>query len=100
PDKHPVVRVILSGRSVLVEEVDDEVLRELAHNEEHLAGLRAMDLHSFMVVPIETHGKVLGAITLAYGESRRQYLPEDLAMAEEIARRAAGAVDAARLYPA
>ncbi len=100
PDRHPVVRVIQTGRSVLIEEVDDQVLRDIAHGDEHLAALREMELHSFMVVPIETHGKVLGTITLAYAESRRRYSTEDLATAEELARRAASAVDAARLYQA
>ncbi len=100
PDRHPVVRVIQTGKSVLVEKVDDQVLRDIAHSDEHHRRLREMELHSFIAVPIEAHGKVLGVITLAYAESRRQYTPEDLATAEELARRAASAVDAARLYRA
>jgi PAS domain S-box-containing protein len=98
PGMHPVVRVIQTGKSVLVEEADDAVLREISHSDEHLQRLRELGLHSFMVVPIEAHGKVLGAITLAYAESRRRYTVEDLATAEELARRAAAAVDAARMY--
>ncbi len=98
PDKHPVVRVMLTGKSVLVDEVDDSVLLEIAHSEEHLAQLRTIDLHSFLVVPLGTHGKVLGAITLAYAESRRRYTRADLEMAEELGRRAAKSVEAARLY--
>jgi signal transduction histidine kinase len=50
------------------------------------------------VVPLTARGQVLGAITLAFGESRRQYGEADLEMAEELARRASFAVEAARLY--
>jgi PAS domain-containing protein len=43
-------------------------------------------------------GRTFGAITLALGESRRRYGPDDLALAEELARRTAIALDNVQLY--
>ncbi len=53
---------------------------------------------SAMVVPIVIRESVLGAITLVVSEPGRRYGPEDLAFAEEIARRAGTAIENARLY--
>ena len=53
---------------------------------------------SYVSVPIETRDRMLGVLTLVSAESRRRYGPQELALAQEIARRAAMAVDNARLY--
>ena len=53
---------------------------------------------SAMVVPIVVRESVLGAITLVVSEPGRRYGPEDLALAEEIGRRAGTAIENARLY--
>jgi PAS domain S-box-containing protein len=98
PEKHPVVRVMTTGASVLVEEVCPATLESIAHDERHLALLHALELSSFLVVPLSARGKILGAITFAYGESGRRYERADLEMAEELGRRAGMAVEAARLY--
>jgi serine phosphatase RsbU (regulator of sigma subunit) len=50
------------------------------------------------VVPIAIQNRVLGAITLAYAESGRRYDGDDLALAESVGRRAAVAIDNARLF--
>jgi PAS domain S-box-containing protein len=55
-------------------------------------------LRSAMIVPLMARERVLGAMTLLAGESRRPYTPADLALAEELAQRAALAFDNARLY--
>jgi signal transduction histidine kinase len=51
-----------------------------------------------MTVPLTARGRTLGAITFASAESGRRYGAEDLALAEELGRRAGLAVDNARLY--
>jgi serine phosphatase RsbU (regulator of sigma subunit) len=51
-----------------------------------------------MIVPLVTRGRTLGAITLVSAESGRRYGRAELELAEELARRAALAVDNARLY--
>lgn len=97
-ERHPTIRVMTTGTSVLVEEATDEILDRIAHDDAHLERLRALQLGSFVVVPLSARGRTLGAITLAYAESGRRYGPEDLEVAEELGRRAAMAVETARLY--
>ncbi len=55
-------------------------------------------LKSLMVVPLVAPGRIFGAITFASAESGRSYGQADLALAQDLARRAALAVDNARLY--
>jgi signal transduction histidine kinase len=53
-----------------------------------------------MVTPLIARGRTLGAMTFVSAESGRCYDQNDLALAEELARRAALAVDNARLFQA
>jgi signal transduction histidine kinase len=99
PDHHPVMKVIGRGQSVLVGECTDEVIDSIAHDAAHRVILtEVLKLHSFMIVPLVARGRVLGLITLAFSDSGRRYGPAELALAEEMARRAALAIDNARLY--
>jgi signal transduction histidine kinase/ActR/RegA family two-component response regulator len=59
---------------------------------------REAGLASAMTVPLVARGRTLGALTFATAESGRHYGPDDLAVAEELARRAGLAVETARLY--
>jgi PAS domain S-box-containing protein len=98
PKKHPVIGVLRTGEPVLVPEVSEESLAAIAHDPEHLAGLRRVGLCSFVIVPLTARGRTLGAITLASSVSRRRYSTHDLELAMAVAARAALAVDNARLY--
>ena len=90
--------VIRSGRSELYEEIPDLVLVAIARDEEQLRVARELGITSAMVVPLSARGRTLGAITFAAAESGRRYGPADLAMAEELGRRAGVAVDNARIW--
>src|SRR5439155_9529973 len=61
---------------------------------------RRLNLTSAMVVPLIAREKVLGAMTLLYSDSGRHYGNSDLVAAEDVARRAATAIDNARLFAA
>jgi PAS domain S-box-containing protein len=62
--------------------------------------MRRLGFASEMVVPLVARGRALGTMTLAFAASARRHTPEDLALARELAGRAALALDAARLYTA
>jgi PAS domain S-box-containing protein len=94
----PEGTVLRSGQSVLHPEITEEMLVAFAHDADHLAILRTLQLQSTMIVPLRARGRILGVISLVTAESGRRYGPEDLALAEALARRAALAVDNARLY--
>jgi signal transduction histidine kinase len=81
-----------------VPSIDDEIQIEAGHNGERLRGLRGLGVTSYMVVPMIARGHVVGAFSVLSGESRRRYGPYDLEVATHLARRAALAVDNARLY--
>jgi PAS domain S-box-containing protein len=90
--------VLRTGRSELATEISDERLAELARDDFHLGLVRELGVQSYMCVPLVARGELLGVISLVAAESGRRYGPEDLALAEELARRAGIAVENARLY--
>lgn len=55
-------------------------------------------LHSALVVPLQARGRTLGILSVALGVSGRNYTADDLALARDLAGRAALAIDNARLY--
>jgi two-component system phosphate regulon sensor histidine kinase PhoR len=81
-----------------VSELTDEMLRKGAVDELHYELIRELGLESFLCVPLAVQDRVLGAITLATAESGRRYDETDLLFAEELGRRAATAIENARLY--
>lgn len=93
-----VLRVLKTGRSEFYPEVGEEMLEAAAHDEEHLRLLRELGFTSVIMVPMVARGRTLGVVTLVTAESRRMYASTDLELAEELARRAALAVDNATLY--
>ncbi len=93
---HLSLEVLRTRQPTLVPEITDELLRSLAQDEEQLRSLRALEAISYMAVPLLAREHFLG--TLVFISSQRRYGPEDLRLAEELARRASLAVDDARLY--
>jgi PAS domain S-box-containing protein len=104
--KHPpepnadrgVDMVLRTGKSIVVPEISKAMLEQSARDPETLALLRELRPTSSMTVPLIAHGHGLGAITLLAAESGVHYGDDDLALAEEIAGRAAIAIENARLY--
>lgn len=90
--------VVRTGVSELHPVITDEMLVAGARDAEHLAISRELQLHSVLIVPLISQTRVLGTLTMVAAESGRRYGAEDLALAEEIARRAAVAIDNAALH--
>jgi PAS domain S-box-containing protein len=90
--------VLRTGRSDLATEISEAQLAELTQDDFHLGLVHELGVRSYMCVPLVAHGEVLGVISLVAAESGRRYAAEDLAVAEELARRAGTAVENARLY--
>jgi serine phosphatase RsbU (regulator of sigma subunit) len=93
-----VGHVFRTGDSELYAELDPAVLREGAPEDRQLELLEALHVRSLMIVPMSAGGHRLGTIAFALSESARRYDRADLSVAEELARRAAVAIDNARLY--
>jgi PAS domain S-box-containing protein len=71
-----------------------------ARDEEHLVMLRELGLSSSILVPLKARGRVLGAIRLLGAGTGRYYTADDVQLAEDLARRAAVAIENAQLHRA
>src|SRR5919204_5039978 len=94
----PAARALERGTTVHFPDFTPESLRATTRDERHFELMRGLDPRSAIAVPLVARGRMLGALTFAWSESERQYADTDLALAEEIARRAAHAIDNAQLY--
>jgi PAS domain S-box-containing protein len=95
---HGPPHVLQTGESEFMPEITEEALAELAVDDLHLGLVRELGLRGYMSVPLVARERTLGVITFVAAESRRRYSSDDLALVEELARRAAGAVENAQLY--
>ena len=96
--RHPVMRVIKTGRPVLEVQVTPELIDASFVHEAGRQTVRALAPRSFICVPLTTSEKMLGVMTLATSSSGRTYDMADLALAADLARRAALVVEHARLF--
>lgn len=97
---HPAVRVMRTGRSEFSPEMPEDFLRRTTRDEEHLRIVLELGFQSYMCVPLLARNRVLGTFTLVSTNPERRFVPEDVRLAEELAGRAALALDNARLYEA
>lgn len=75
-------------------------IASLTDSDEHRRALAWLGARSLVVVPLRVREQTLGALTCVYGRGGRRYSTEDLPLAQELALRAALAIDNARLYAA
>lgn len=87
-----------TGRPQLVSHVPGPVLDEAARLQRPVALARELGHASFIVVPLVARDRILGALTFVRGPGKPAYDETDLGFAEELARRAAVAMDNARLF--
>lgn len=93
-----VPNVIRTGRSELYAEIPDELLVEAAVDDEHLELIRGLGMSSVLVVPLTGRMGTFGAITLIHAESGRRYSESDIVFVEDVALRAALAVETAHAF--
>ena len=91
-------KVVRTGKADFYPQMPDSLLEAAAHDAEHLQILRQAGFNSFMCVPLLARGRTLGAISFLLTEAGRSYTQADLALAEDLGRRAGLAVDNSRLY--
>jgi signal transduction histidine kinase len=95
-----VHQVIRTGKAEIYPEIPEELLVAGAKDAEHLRILRELGLKSAMTIPMKTPTHTLGAISVISAESGRRYSEDDVEFMTELARRAALAVENARLHKA
>ncbi|WP_083856751.1 sensor histidine kinase [Nitrolancea hollandica] len=98
-DGHPVANVLATGKPAFVPRIDEGWMQKAAISPEHLRFMHEIHLQSLITVPLIARGRTLGALTLGFtSDSGRHYTHADLNLAEDLAHRAANAIDNARLY--
>ncbi len=93
-----VWRIISSGEPTLFSDISEELLRRTVKDRELLNILRELGIRSYIGVPLRVRGKVLGAIAFIAAESGHRFDEADLAVAQDLADRAAIAIENAQLY--
>jgi PAS domain S-box-containing protein len=95
-----LAKVLLTGRPEFYPEITDALLVASAKDERTLDLARSLGFSSAMIVPLVTQNTTIGAISFVAAESGKRYAAADLRMAEELASRAALAIENSRLYGA
>jgi PAS domain S-box-containing protein len=95
---HPVVEVLRSGAPVLLPVMSPGFQRSIAEGAEHYQLMRRLRYHSAIVVPLAARRRTLGALSLLRMAGAPSYEEDDLVLAQELARRAALALDNSTLY--
>ncbi len=97
-DTAGVAAVLRTGCPEVVPVVELATLQNWAQSPDHLADLRQLGMTSSIAAPLVARGRTIGVISFAMAGSGRNYTTADLPLVEDLARRAALAVDNARLY--
>lgn len=93
-----VAAVIRTGKGELYPEIPDELVAQAARDDDHLRLIREIGMRAAMAVPMTAADEVLGAMTFVSAESERTFDEDDFAFAQDLARRAAVAVQNGRRY--
>ncbi|MBV8755649.1 MAG: PAS domain-containing protein [Deltaproteobacteria bacterium] len=96
PDRGAASRAIATGTTVVLRDLDDGALADIARDEDHLRRLRALAMRSYMAAPMRAGGRIIGAFL--FGSRTRNFDDVDRATAEGLAAHAADAIENARLY--
>jgi serine phosphatase RsbU (regulator of sigma subunit) len=91
-------RVFRTGRPELFFDVSDEHLVDNAQSDEHLRSMRELGTRSAVVVPMRVPNRTIGVMAFATSESLRRLTHDDVALAEQLGRRAAVAVENSRMH--
>jgi PAS domain S-box-containing protein len=97
---HLAMKVLRTGVSELVPEITDDEFLPATGDTQQLQLAREMGFKSYMIVPLLVRGRTLGSLFLVSTKQERRYGQADLALAEELARRAVLSVENGQLYRA
>ncbi len=95
---HPAAQVLRSGKPFMIDHVSQELLTQNIADDRQRMLVECLPPRSFMMVPLLLRGQTLGVIAVYATAAPRRYTADDLALLEELARRASIALDNARLY--
>jgi signal transduction histidine kinase len=89
--------VVRTGKTEYVSQMSELLLQTREHEPERLRILRSIGVQSMICAPLIARSRTLGAFTLST-EIGREFTLDDVRMVEDLAQRAAVAIDNARLF--
>jgi PAS domain S-box-containing protein len=95
---HGTAAVLRTGRPEMMFEIPPGFAELMSRDEDHLAVIRRIGFRSYISVPLAVAGRTFGVLSLVQAGSGRLFGDDDVAFAEELAHRAAVAIENARLY--
>ena len=84
--------VIETGRSIVINEAQSNPQTAAIHEL-----MKRMRIECMLIVPLITHGQVIGTLGVAFDQPGRTFEPHDVKLAETIAQQIAGALENAQL---
>ncbi|MFY2560612.1 ATP-binding protein [Corallococcus terminator] len=95
---HGVGKVLRTGATEFVPEMRPELIERAIPDETRRRATQELGMTAYIIVPLMSRGRVLGALSLVNTEGGRRYTQADVRLAEDLARRAATSLDNGRLY--
>jgi PAS domain S-box-containing protein len=96
---HPVARALRAREPVVIHDLTDpDTLEGVAQSDEHLRLIREAGYQSAVVMTLAARGRLLGALSFLRVRDGCHYDPDHLPLMQELANRAALALDNANLY--
>ncbi len=95
--EHPLADALTSERAT-VHHFSDEEIADVAVDEHHRELARELGMHSTLFVPLRARGRVQGAMAVSFRSLAPGAADDLLALFEDVALRAALAMDTTRLY--
>ena len=90
---HPIARAVATGEPILLANINEEMIRSIAVNEEHAGAFKTLQVDSILSVPIAAYGKLFGVFTLTRSKAfGREFDRKDIELAVELGRRAGVAI--------
>ncbi|HUQ77592.1 MAG TPA: PAS domain S-box protein [Patescibacteria group bacterium] len=90
--------ILRTGAFELMPDIPPEVIDGAARDDRHREMLRALALRSYLSVPMVAAGRIIGVLSLLGTDGGHRFVAEDVAFAENLAGRAAAAIENARLF--
>ena len=93
-----VARVVRSGKPELHAAIDPNSLTKMIQDPKRREAIAKFGVHSAIIVPLLSYGRVIGALSIISCDSRRSYNELDLSLVQDLAKRASFAIENSRLF--
>jgi PAS domain S-box-containing protein len=90
-------QVMRTGQPELAAQLKEEVWGDVV-SPQYAAEAAKVGHHSTLIVPLQVGTRILGSIGFSYAQTDRKFSEKDIPLAQELARRAAIAIENASLY--